>query len=227
MADSSKTPGQPRSSGPPQARSTGVPQTWEASRAAGKSHDTGATQSARPSQPHRKGVGGSRPYIRLVAGSTQESFDKDSAEWRILNDLGFIGHFLFVHAGGRSGKQRVLSHLYTSGGRRTQRQLVDHAGISPAALSEVLAKLEAEGLITRTRSEQDKRQLDVILTTEGAKRAEKVIEWQQAFLREAFEPFEPREREQLAAQLDRLASHWDYIETNNVIEKKIAKQKGE
>lgn len=153
-------------------------------------------------------------------------FDEQSDEWKIINDLGYIGHFLFVHVGGRSGKHRVLSYLYVSGGRRSQRQLVDHAGSTSAALSEVLAKLEAEGLVTRTRSEQDKRQLDVVLTEEGRKRAQEVIQWQQIFLGEAFAGFSAAEQKQLATLVGRLATHWYYIETNNVIEKQKAKQKG-
>lgn len=153
-------------------------------------------------------------------------FDEQSDEWRIINDLGYIGHFLFVHVGGRSGKHRVLSYLYVSGGRRSQRQLVDHAGSTSAALSEVLAKLEAEGYVTRTRSEQDKRQLDVVLTEEGRRKAKEVIHWQQTFLQEAFSVFSPPEQKQLAALVGRLASHWYYIETNNVIETQISEQKG-
>ena len=77
-----------------------------------------------------------------------------------MRDLGYFGHFLHLHAGGRSGKQRMLERILREGGTISQRELQDTVPISSAAVSEVLAKLEFEGLITRTRSESDKRQLE-------------------------------------------------------------------
>lgn len=90
-----------------------------------------------------------------------------ATEARVLRDLGFFGHFLHVHAGGRGGKQYILSRLLRSGGAMTQRELQEHAHVTAAALSEVLAKLETEGLVLRTRSARDRRQLDIALTEGG------------------------------------------------------------
>lgn len=208
---STRSPGDSES---PRKRGAAVPEATKA----------GTTE---PRAAESEAAEGGTPESEAYASTQLDlSFDELSDEWQIINDLGYIGHFLFVHVGGRSGKHRVLSYLYVSGGRRTQRQLVDHAGSTSAALSEVLAKLEAEGLVTRTRSEQDKRQLDVVLTAEGRNKAKEVIRWQQVFLGEAFSGFTAPEQKQLAALVGRLASHWYYIETNNVIEKQISEQKG-
>jgi DNA-binding MarR family transcriptional regulator len=87
-----------------------------------------------------------------------------------MRDLGYFGHFLHLHAGGRSGKQHMLERILREGGTVSQRELQDTVPISSAAVSEVLAKLESEGLITRTRSESDKRQLDVTFTENGQAR---------------------------------------------------------
>lgn len=146
-----------------------------------------------------------------------------SIEHHVVRDLSYLGHFLFVHAGGRSGKQRVLSHLYHFGGRLPQRQMVEHAGITPAALSEVLAKLESEGLVVRTRSEQDRRQLDVVLTPKGIKRARQTVRWQELFEEESLAVLSDAEKSQLKGMLDRLVDHWDTIEKTHSIEARLSK----
>ena len=61
-----------------------------------------------------------------------------------MRDLGYFGHFLRLHAGGRSGKQRMLERILREGGTISQRELQDTVPISSAAVSEVLAKLEFE-----------------------------------------------------------------------------------
>ena len=130
----------------------------------------------------------------------------------ILHDLGYFGHFLHVHAGGRSGKKHILVKLLGYGGRMTQRELQEESPISSAAISEVAAKLESEGLITRTRSEADRRQLSLELTDEGAARAEELLESKRAFERQAFACLSEEEQLQLLSLLDRIATHWEAIE---------------
>ena len=129
----------------------------------------------------------------------------------VLHDLGFFGHFLHVNAGGRSGQQHILVSLLKHGGHMTQRELQDEACISSGALSEVLAKLEASGHIERTRSEDDRRQLDITLTDEGTTRATTVIEQRRSFEAICLECFDDQEQEQLTQLLDRLVEHWESL----------------
>lgn len=129
-----------------------------------------------------------------------------------MRDLGYFGHFLHLHAGGRSGKQRMLERILREGGTISQRELQDTVPISSAAVSEVLAKLESEGLITRRRSESDKRQLDVTLTAEGEVEAQVCAEKRAKFETEALSVLTEDERCQLLGMLDRLMSHWQSIE---------------
>ena len=134
----------------------------------------------------------------------------------VLHDLGFFGHFLHLHAGGRSGQQHILVKLHKSGGHMTHRDLQEAAGISSASISEVLSKLECAGLITRTRSDEDRRQLDIALTQGGTTRAEELIERRREFERQCLTCLSEQEQEQLVTLLDRLAEHWRGLEGEGV-----------
>ena len=132
---------------------------------------------------------------------------------RLLHDLGFFGHYLHVHAGGRSGKQHTLVKLLKCGGTMSQRELLENSCISSASVSEVTAKLEAEGLITRTRSDSDRRQLMRALTEAGVDRAEQSLAAKRAFEQRAFSCLTEKERAELLGLLDRIHTHWNTIET--------------
>ena len=106
----------------------------------------------------------------------------------------------------------MLERILREGGTVSQRELQDTVPISSAAVSEVLAKLESEGLITRRRSESDKRQLDVTLTAEGEVEAQVCAEKRAKFETEALSVLTEDERCQLLGMLDRLMSHWQSIE---------------
>lgn len=131
---------------------------------------------------------------------------------RILRDLGYFGYFLHQHRGGRSGKQHLLVALYKSGSMMTQRDLQFFSRIASGSLSELLAKLEAEGLITRLRSEADRRQLTITLTPAGEARAREVLRSWDEFDETAMACLEDDEVSQLADTLDRLADHWQRLE---------------
>ncbi|MBQ6523205.1 MAG: MarR family transcriptional regulator [Atopobiaceae bacterium] len=131
---------------------------------------------------------------------------------RVLHNLGYFGHFLHIHAGGRSGQQHILVKLYKSGNHMTQRELQEQSCISSASLSEVLAKLEGAGLIERTRSDEDRRQLDIALTDEGAQRARTLIDRRRRFEGACLACLTDEEQQSLIDMLDRLAEHWEQLE---------------
>lgn len=135
-----------------------------------------------------------------------------STEHCIMQDFGYFGHFMHVHSGGRSGKQHMLIKLCLAGGTLQQRDIQNSEPISSASLSEVLTKLERESLIVRTRSERDRRQLDITLTEAGWKEAELLAARRQQFESQAFSILAPEERTQLLSTLDRLVGHWNDIE---------------
>lgn len=141
-----------------------------------------------------------------------DSGSAPSTEARIMRDLGYFGYFLHVHLGGRNGKQHILVKLLANGSEMTQRDLQEASSVTSASLSEVIAKLEAEGLVTRTRSEIDRRQLTVTLTPEGEERARKVVETRARFEERAFDFLDRDERERLADALDLMAARWRELE---------------
>lgn len=142
-----------------------------------------------------------------------ESAEQPSAELRILRKLGYFGYYLHQHWGGRNGKQHILIELLAHEGHMTQRDLQEESCITSASLSEVVAKLEAEGLLSRERSETDRRQLTLTLTEEGTRRARAFVESRRAFERNAFDCLTPGETEHLLDLLGRLEAHWVGIET--------------
>lgn len=134
----------------------------------------------------------------------------------LLHDLGFFGHYLHMHTGGRGGKQFVLAALHKSGGQLTQRELLEGTNISPAALSEVVAKLEAEGLISREPYEHDRRQLLLKLTEEGEGCAAHMCQKRDEFESKAFACLTATEQEQLKELLSKLVDHWKHLEKEEV-----------
>ena len=148
----------------------------------------------------------------MIETQFQEAALTEPPNRRLLHDLGYFGHYLHLHAGGRGGKQFVIISLVLHGGEMSQRDLLEHACISSASLSEVLAKLEAEGLVTRTKSEEDRRLLAVALTEAGREKAEEVLEYKNRFEEESFACFDEQERTQLLDYLDRLVKHWRTLE---------------
>ena len=142
-------------------------------------------------------------------------FEKDAEptpELQILRKLGYFGYYLHMHWGGRNGKQHILIELLGHDGHMTQRDLQEASCITSASLSEVVAKLEAEGLVTRERFETDRRQLTITLTSEGDARARALLESRQEFERRAFECLTDKERAELLGVLERVAANWEKLE---------------
>lgn len=142
--------------------------------------------------------------------------DCDHKDWtighRILHDLGFFGHYMHFNVGGRSGKQHTLAKLHRAGGKLSQRELQEQSGISSAALSEVLSKLEGEGLIVRERSDEDRRQQQISLTEEGVERAVQMKAEFDRFEGACLSCLSDEEQSELLGLLDRLAVHWKELE---------------
>lgn len=134
----------------------------------------------------------------------------------VLGTIGYLGHFLRMHSGGRGGKQFVLISLDSNGGRLAQKELFERSCTSSASLSEVLAKLEAEGLVKRTQKRDDRRQLEVELTEEGALRARTLTEERRRFEEEALSCLGEDDVGRLKELLDTVATHWRHLEEREV-----------
>lgn len=139
----------------------------------------------------------------------------DPAE--VIHELGYFGHYLHVHEGGRGGKRTVLCLLHKCDGRITQRELLERTNLSPASISEVLAKLEAEHLIRRRPFEADRRQLSVELTRTGREAARHVRKERSDFERSALSCLTEQEQVVLDRLLGRLVTHWKSMEQREVV----------
>lgn len=138
--------------------------------------------------------------------------ESPSARMRILRNFGYFGYYLHMHWGGRNGKQHILVELLAHDGQMTQRDLQEASCITSASLSEVISKLESEGLVSRERSEADRRQLTVTLTPGGKERARKVVQSRIEFEHKAFTCLSEEEAERLLEMLDRLSARWRELE---------------
>lgn len=135
----------------------------------------------------------------------------ETTEQRILHLLGYLGHYMYVMRGGLGGKQHVLKTLLLQG-EMTQRELLELLHTSSAALSEVLGKLEREGLIKRGRSEADKRQLEVSLTEAGKGAAAEIVREEREFEKDSLDILSQEEKVDLLNRLDAIFDHWRKLE---------------
>ncbi len=101
------------------------------------------------------------------------------------------------------GRGRMLG-LLLDHGEMSQSQLASHLGIRPQSLSEMIAKTEADGMIVRRQSTEDKRQTIVSLTEIGRSRVKTFREVHQKRASEFLEPLTAEEKNTLAEILHKL-----------------------
>ena len=123
------------------------------------------------------------------------------------------GRFLYYQIGGKAGQQRILIRL-NNHGQTTQKELQDVLEISSGALSEILQKMEDSGLILRTKSAEDKRQVDVLLTGAGRDKAYSDEEHYHRTLKRMFECLNAEQKDQLEDTLGILTAHLDEIKSD-------------
>ncbi|MFP1602959.1 MarR family winged helix-turn-helix transcriptional regulator [Microbacterium sp. 2216-1] len=100
---------------------------------------------------------------------------------------------------------RVLIVLVTAG-RMTMLRVAELAGMSRAAVSALLKRLEAEGLVSRTPSENDGRSILIEATPEGAALMAEVYRDYNARESLWFSKLDANEAEVIKTALSRLAS---------------------
>ena len=129
-------------------------------------------------------------------------------EMHILRNLSHLGHYLYITRGCRGGQQFILTALYREGDM-TQKDLLARTKNASASLSEMVSKLEAKGLIERTRVDKDRRQTLLSLTKEGRKQAQEAQESIESFEARALSVLSDEEKNVFCGYLDRLVEHWD------------------
>lgn len=142
------------------------------------------------------------PAVRSRKFSQEEIHD------RLVIQLRDLGKKLRLLYEGKSSQKRILIILKEVG-VITQQKLTERLGIQPGSASEVLAKLEGAGLITRTASAADRRTTDVKLTEEGKKEAAEAARQRNRRHEEMFACLSEEEKETLLSLLEKVGSDWE------------------
>ncbi|MBR6425896.1 MAG: MarR family transcriptional regulator [Oscillospiraceae bacterium] len=105
------------------------------------------------------------------------------------------------------GHGKILYLLMRSDGV-SQKELAARLEIRPQSLTDALLRLEKEGLITRERSQLDKREQFVRITPLGRERAEKLHTLREQAAAEIFASLTQEEREELGRILTKTIGHF-------------------
>ena len=101
------------------------------------------------------------------------------------------------------GRGRIMAML-NDGGAMSQCRLAHLLDIRPQSLSELLVKMEGDGLIERVQSEEDRRQIIVSLTEEGSARVASFRETHRRAAAEFLSPLTLDEKNTLVRLLKKL-----------------------
>ena len=110
---------------------------------------------------------------------------------------------------GKGSQSRILIILLENK-EVSQRALTKHLGIQPGSVSEVLKKLEDNGLINRLASEDDRRTSILSLTAEGEEAAKKALSHKDQLYNEMLEVLDEKDKQELLALLEKLNDDWDH-----------------
>ena len=128
---------------------------------------------------------------------------------RVIFLMEKYAHYIFHRFFEKPGRDRALRILYDSG-TITQKMFADKLNIRPSSASDILAKMESEGLITRTCHDDDKRNINITLTESGKKITEEVNVKQQEAVKQMMLSLSSEELATLETLMNKLLADWDY-----------------
>ncbi len=127
---------------------------------------------------------------------------------RVIFLMERYAHYIFHRFFEKPGRDRALRVLYESG-TITQKVFAEKMNIRPSSSSEILMKMEGEGLITRLPHDEDKRNINVTLTNEGKELAAEMIKKQTETAKEAMLSLTREELCELERILIKIIDDWD------------------
>lgn len=127
---------------------------------------------------------------------------------RLIWNFRDIGHTMHHISEGKGSQQRILILLLENDGM-TQKELTAHLGVQPGSASEVISKLEKSGLIVRTESETDHRTMNLLLTENGKKAAQKAFSLRTKRHEDMFSSLCEEEKSTLLHLLEKVNTDWD------------------
>ena len=133
---------------------------------------------------------------------------KHTEEHNLLTLMEKCGQFLYQRRGGKRGQGRILKIL-SAEGEMTQKELQQRLGIQSGSMSEIVLKLEGNGLVSRERDEADKRKIRLKITEEGKYFFEEKHKARIEREKKLFNVLTEEEQEVLKVLLTKLAEDWE------------------
>ncbi|MCI5650391.1 MAG: MarR family winged helix-turn-helix transcriptional regulator [Fusicatenibacter sp.] len=160
---------------------------------------------------------------------TERSAEEYGANPELQRLLERCGHFLYHRRGEKFGQRRILAILWEfeqkqakergQSGKSSdcsvsetgmpQQELMERLGIRAGSLSEIIGKMEENGLVCRARSEEDRRKICISLTEKGCcalEKANQAIKKQEMVL---FLSLSLEEQETMCHLLEKLLDGWE------------------
>lgn len=122
--------------------------------------------------------------------------------------------YLHHRRGKKMSQNKVLFHLFMHGDL-SQKELQDFFKIQSGSMSELVLKLESNGLIKRYKDELDQRKNMLSITLEGRKVIEAIFEETKQEETELFGCLSNEECENLANILNKLIIKWNITDDDN------------
>lgn len=138
----------------------------------------------------------------------KKRYDQLDVNNKLIWNFRDIGHTMRRISEGKGSQKRILILLGEEENGMTQKELTRRLGIQPGSASEVIGKLEAAGLLTRTPSREDGRTTNVELTEAGHAAGEEAAAQRARRHEIMFSCLSEREKEELLGLLERVNSSW-------------------
>lgn len=129
----------------------------------------------------------------------------------VIKQLRMCGHFLYFRMGGRIGRRRILVVLEKYQ-ELLQKELQDILQVQSGSLSEIIIKMENDGLIEKAKSERDGRHIVLRLTEKGLREAKKTREEYDKHVEELMSCLTQPQKEELNELLSIILDHWKSME---------------
>lgn len=137
-----------------------------------------------------------------------ERYENADINSKLVMNFLDINHTMHALYEGRGSQKRILI-LLLQNESITQHELTEKLGIKPGSASEVIAKLEAQGLINKTPSSQDRRTANIALTDKGRTLAKEAKADRDDRHKEMFSSLSENEKLALIAQLEKINTDWE------------------
>lgn len=129
---------------------------------------------------------------------------------QLMRSMRFSGHILYHYFSLKDSQSRLVFFLHKHGSM-TQKELMTYLNIKSGSLSELVGKVEKNGLLEKVRSEEDKRNFVLKLTPLGVSKA---IEFEKNRDNNAellFACLSEEEKNTLQELLDKIMASWKQI----------------